>query len=73
MSDPAGRVTLLRDRVEEQEKEFEAAVRDLMVAARRMVGPAEWVRENPLPFLGGALVFGWWLEGRGRTHRRRIR
>ena len=73
MSDPAQRVMLLRDRVEEQEKELEAAVRDLMVAARRMVGPAEWVRENPLSFLGGALVFGWWLEGRGRRHRRRIR
>ena len=73
MHESAERVTLLRDRVEEREKALEVAVRDLLGAARRMVGPAEWVRERPLPFLGGALVLGWWLEGRGRRHMRRVR
>jgi len=73
MPDPAVQVAVLRTRVGERERELEAAVRDLKLAARRMVGPAEWVRENPLAFLGGALVFGWWLEGRGRRHMRRVR
>jgi hypothetical protein len=72
MNDPAGRVAVLRDHVEEEEKELAAAVRDLKVAARRMVGPAHWVREHPVQFLAGALVLGWWLGGRART-RRRIR
>lgn len=73
MPDPAEQVAVLRSRVDERERELEAAVHGLMLAARRMVGPAEWVRENPLPFLGGALMLGWWLEGRGRRHARRVR
>ena len=73
MLDPAEPVAVLRSRVGERERELDAAVRDLMLAARRTVRPAEWVRENPVAFLGGALAFGWWLEGRGRRHMRRVR
>lgn len=73
MSDAAEQVAVLRSRVEERQRELEAAVRDLMLAARRTVRPAEWVRASPLAFLGGALVFGWWLEGRVRRHTRRVR
>ncbi len=71
MSDPAERVAVLRNRVEEEEKELVAAVGELKVAARRMVGPAHWVRERPVQFLAGALVIGWWLGGRARTRRSR--
>ena len=73
MSDPAERVAFLRDRVEAQEKELVAAVRDLKDAAQRIVGPAEWVRERPLLCLSGALALGWWLGSRtrARTGRRR--
>jgi hypothetical protein len=70
MSEAAERVEVLRDRVEAEEKELEAAVRDLKLAARRIAGPAEWIRERPLPFLAGALAIGWWL-GRGRARRMR--
>ena len=69
MSETAEHVAVLRDRVEAGEKELEAAVRELKVAARR-IGPAEWVREHPLPCLVGALALGWWL-GRGRNRRSR--
>lgn len=67
MTDPAERVAILRDRVEEQEREFGAAVRDLKLAAQRVVGPAEWVRERPLLCMSGALALGWWLGSRGRS------
>lgn len=73
MPDPAARVSILRDRVEEQEKELEAAVHDLKVAARRVIGPAEWVRERPLLCLSGALALGWWLGSQRRTTGRRRR
>jgi hypothetical protein len=73
MSDPAERVAFLRDRVEEQEKELEAAVRDLKDAAKRIVGPAEWVRERPLLCMSGALAVGWWLGRRGGARPRRRR
>jgi len=62
--DPAERVAFLRDRIEAQERELEAAVRELKVAAHRIVGPAEWVRERPLLCMSGALAFGWWLGSR---------
>jgi hypothetical protein len=69
----AERVTLLRDRVEEQEKELEAAVRELKVAARRMVGPSEWVRRKPVLCVTGALALGWWLGSPRRRSERRHR
>jgi hypothetical protein len=65
MGDPAERVAILRDRVEEQERELGAAVRDLKVAARRAVGPIGWMRERPLLCMSGALALGWWLGRRG--------
>ncbi len=71
MSETAERVAMLRDRLDEEEKELEAAVRDLKLAARRIAGPAEWIRERPLPFLAGALALGWWLGARGRARRMR--
>jgi hypothetical protein len=73
MADPTEQVSILRDRVEEQERELEAAVRDLKVAARRIVGPSEWVREKPLLFMSGALAFGWWLGSQRRSAGRRYR
>jgi hypothetical protein len=76
MADPAERVSILRDRVEEQEKELEAAVRELKVAARRMVGPSspsEWVRRKPVLCVTGALALGWWLGSPRRRSERRHR
>jgi hypothetical protein len=73
MSDAAERVSVLRERVEEQERELDAAVSDLKVAAQRVVDPVEWLRRNPLPLLAGALALGWWLGARGRGQRRRSR
>jgi hypothetical protein len=64
MPDPAEHVAFLRDRIEAQEEELEAAVRDLKDAASRMVGPTEWLKERPLLCLSGALAFGWWLGSR---------
>jgi ElaB/YqjD/DUF883 family membrane-anchored ribosome-binding protein len=66
MSDTAERVSALSDRIEEEEKELGAAVRDLKEAARRMVGPTEWIRERPLPFLAGAMGLGLLLGIRAR-------
>lgn len=73
MSDATERVSVLRERVEEQERELGAAVHDLKVAARRVVGPVTWLRENPLPLVAGALALGWWLGARGRRHGRKHR
>jgi hypothetical protein len=70
MADTA-EITALRENVEQRERELEAAMQDLKVAARRMIGPTEWVRDHPLPFLAGAVFVGWWLGGRGRQRRRR--
>jgi hypothetical protein len=69
MSETAEHVAELRDQVEAEEKELEAAVHDLRLAARR-IGPVEWIREHPLPCLAGALALGWWL-GHGRNRRTR--
>ena len=55
MSDPVDPVAALRDRVEVQEKELEAAVRELGAAARHSVTPASWIRENALFCMTGAL------------------
>jgi len=71
MGESADPVAELRDRVEQEEKQLEAAVRDLKVAARRGVSPGRWVRENPLPFVAGAFAFGWWMGRRRATRRRR--
>lgn len=73
MSDAAERVSVLRERVEEQERQLGAAVSDLKVAAQRVIDPAEWIRRNPLPVLAGALALGWWLGARRRGQRRRSR
>jgi hypothetical protein len=73
MGDAAERVSELRERVEEQERELGAAVQDLKAAARRAVGPVTWLQESPLPFVAGALVLGWWLGSRGRVRERRRR
>jgi hypothetical protein len=67
----AAEIAALRLTIEERERELEAAVRDLKVAAKRIIGPSEWFREHPLPFLAGAVLVGWWLGGRGRGRRRR--
>jgi ElaB/YqjD/DUF883 family membrane-anchored ribosome-binding protein len=45
VSDPAEQVVVLRDRVQRQEQELEAAVLELAAAARRF-GAAEWIRES---------------------------
>jgi hypothetical protein len=66
MSDPAEQVAELRDRVEKKERELEDAVRELAGAARRSVGPAHWLRENPLLCLTGAFAFGCWIGSRVR-------
>jgi hypothetical protein len=65
----AAEITALRENVEQRERELEAAVRDLKAAAKRIMGPTEWLREHPLPFLAGAVLVGWWLGGRGRRRR----
>lgn len=72
MSDAAERVSVLRERVEEQERELGAAVQDLKVAAQRVVQPVTWLR-SPLPLVAAGLVLGWWLGSRGRRHGRRYR
>lgn len=66
MSDTAERVSALRDQIHEEEKELGAAVRDLKEAAKRMVGPGEWIREKPLLFLAGAMGLGLLLGIRAR-------
>lgn len=73
MSDATEPLAILRDRVEEQEQELEAAVRELGVAARQSVTPAGWIRERPLLCVTGALALGWWLGSlrRGAGRRRR--
>lgn len=65
-------LTVLRDRVEQQEIELESAVRELCEAARTSVRPVHWIRERPLICLTGALAIGWWLgsERRGPGRRR---
>jgi hypothetical protein len=68
MSDPAEEVTVLRELVDEEEQELGAAVRDLAGAARRSLEPVNWIRENPIPWLAGAVLCGFWI-GR-RSHRR---
>jgi hypothetical protein len=65
----AAEITALRETEEQRERELEAAVRDLKAAAKRIMGPTEWLREHPLPFLAGAVLVGWWLGGRGRRRR----
>ena len=72
MSDTA-EISALREDIEHQERELGAAVRDLKEAAKRMIGPREWYRETPLPFLAGAVLVGWWLGGKGGKGRRRRR
>lgn len=72
MSD-AAEIGELRENVEQRERELEAAVRDLKAAAKRVIGPSEWVREYPLPFLAGAALVGFWLGSRGRDRERRRR
>jgi hypothetical protein len=59
-------LAVLRDRVEEQEQELEAAVRELTVAARRSVTPAHWIRARPLLCMSGALAMGFWWGTRRR-------
>ena len=54
-------LTVLRERVEQQEIELESAVRELCEAARTSVTPAHWIRERPLTCLTGALAIGLWL------------
>lgn len=73
MSDATAPLAILRDRVEQQEQELEAAVRELGVAARQSVTPASWIRERPLLCVTGALALGWWLGShrRGTGRRRR--
>lgn len=73
MSDATAPLAILRDRVEQQEQELEAAVRELGVAARQSVTPASWIRERPLLCMTGALALGWWLgsQRRGTGRRRR--
>ena len=70
MSDAAEQVVELRDALERDERELDAAVRELAGAARRLVGPADWIRENPFAALVGALAIGWWLGARERRRRR---
>jgi len=72
MSDPAERVAVLRDRVEQEEKELEEAVKELAVAVRRSVDPGNWIREKPVLWMTGALAVGWWVGSRtGRRRRAR--
>jgi hypothetical protein len=66
-------IEALRENVEQRERELQAAMHDLKVAATRLVAPTEWYREHPLPFLAGAVLVGWWLGGKGRERRRRWR
>ena len=73
MSDSTESLAILRDRVEEQEQELEAAVRELGVAARQSVTPASWIRERPVLCLTGALALGWWLGRQPRSAGRRRR
>lgn len=72
MSEAAEHVSMLRERVEEQERELGAAVQDLKLAAQRVVEPVAWLR-GPLPLLAGGLALGWWLGSRGRRQGRRYR
>jgi hypothetical protein len=67
----AAELTDLRRNVAQRERELGAALRDLELAAKRAIGPGEWYRENPLPFLAGAVLVGWWLGSGGRQRRRR--
>jgi ElaB/YqjD/DUF883 family membrane-anchored ribosome-binding protein len=74
VSDPAEQVVVLRDRVQRQEQELEAAVRELAGAARRF-GPADWIRESrwirahPWTSLLGATGLGFLLARLSRGGR----
>ena len=70
MSDAAEKVVELRDRIQHDEQELDAAVRDLAGAARRLIAPADWIRQNPHLALTGALAIGWWFGYRDRLRLR---
>jgi hypothetical protein len=70
MRDSGESLSVLRERVEQEEQELESAVRALAAVTRRSMTPAHWIRERPLAILTGALVFGWWLGSHGASRSR---
>ena len=70
MSDADEQVAVLRIRVEQEERELGAAVKELALAARRSVDPGAWVRERPVLWMLGAIAVGWWVGSRTRKRRR---
>ena len=51
MSDPVEQVGQLRDRVQRDEQELDAAVRELAGAARRLADPADWIRDHSVEWI----------------------
>ena len=58
MNDPSDPVATLRERVEIQERELEAAVRELAAAARHSVARSSWIREHAWMSMLGAAALG---------------
>lgn len=53
-----------RHEIEQHTQEFQEALQNLREAAKRPLGVAESIRDHPLPWLAGALLFGLWLGSR---------
>jgi len=64
MTQPEQRLSVLRERVEEQEQELRTAVDELEHAARRVVDARHWIRSRPIALTLGAFLVGIWLGGR---------
>jgi len=54
-------VEVLREELEDQERELHSAVGDLEAAARETFQPGRWIQRRPFAALGVAFVFGWWI------------
>jgi hypothetical protein len=58
---------LLQDTVERDEQEFLAAVRDLKEAVRRPFRLSDRFARNPLPWLVGAMLLGFYAASGGNN------
>lgn len=52
---------ILEERAAEHRTELRTALQDLERAARARVDVRDAIRERPMPWLAGALLFGAWL------------
>lgn len=52
---------LLEDRLRQHDEQFHQAVAKLKQAAKQPLGLAHRIRNDPLPWLAGALLIGLWV------------